>query len=186
VPLTDRDYIVGLQANDSNVIKAVYDNFFRKVERFIVNQNGTTPDAEDIFQEVLLSMVKHHSAEIITQSFGAYLIRACKNQWQKKIRKKTELPLTNESLLVHFEKESAENRLEQGELRELMKEKLNQLSPKCKQILLLFGFEGLSYAEITQLLDLTSENATKQQALVCRNKLKELLLSDSRFKDYLD
>lgn len=186
MPFNNQDYITGLKLVDPKIITAIYQNFLPKIEQLVIKHGGTTNDAEDIFQEVLIDIVQRNSAEKIETSFSAYLIRACKNQWFKKLRKKTEFLLTLNESQEHESEENVEEVLEQTELRALIKEKMSLLSIQCQVILKLSAMDGVTFTEIAHLLDIQSDNTARQRAFSCRNQLRKLLLEDLRFKDYLD
>lgn len=183
---SSEEYINGLKRNDSKVIKRIYDDFFLSVESLIIKLGGIEEDAKDIFQEVLIDIVQRKNM-VEVKSFKRYFLQACKNQWMKGIRKKKEQSLSDDFLFQGDEDGHFGVQFERRELRGLIEEKMKSLPEPCQKLLKLLELYDFSkFAEIAQELGFTNANNARQRTLVCRNKLKELLLQDPRFKDYLE
>jgi DNA-directed RNA polymerase specialized sigma24 family protein len=52
---------------------------------------------------------------------------------------------------------------------------MDQLSPLCKKILLLYYYEDRSMAEISKMLDLANENVAKSKKYQCKKELEQLV-----------
>ena len=91
--------------------------------------------------------------------------------------------VTNSSVveLVDDDTDIAMATLEQ-ERWELFHEYLDKLSDNCKQILKLF-FKKVGYAYIVEKFGYNSETVARQRVFKCKNRLKELISKDKRFKN---
>ena len=56
IPHPDNHYLDALLNNDHHGIKALYDSFAPRIERFVCANNGSVDDARDILQEALLAI----------------------------------------------------------------------------------------------------------------------------------
>lgn len=176
-------YLEALVSGDSKKIVQVYEKNFANVKKFVVQNNGSIPDAEDIFQKALLQIAVRYKREkfVIKSSFEAYLFTVCKNLWRKELNKnKNKVTNNYTSELVSEEKEYALMLLEQKR-QELFVEKLGLISDNCRKILSMF-FSKSSYADIVAATDYKSENVVRQRVFKCKKKLIELITNDANFK----
>ncbi|MGJ8683992.1 MAG: RNA polymerase sigma factor [Nonlabens sp.] len=175
-------YLNALLNSDSVVISELYKETLPKVIKFVVNNNGTVQDAEDVFQKALVQITVRYKKNpfIITSNFNAYLFTACKNLWRRELNKSSRW-VTNG---VHDEqfykdKDEALALLEQERL-ELFEAAMDLSSENCKSILKMF-FKNISYEEIVNDLGYSSEIVARQRVFKCKKKLIELIQSSPRF-----
>jgi RNA polymerase sigma factor (sigma-70 family) len=74
----------------------LYTDCFPAIEAYIEKNSGNKQDAEDIFQESLIVLLKKQSEPdfTLTSSVKTYLFSVAKNLWLKKLRKEKQRPLT--------------------------------------------------------------------------------------------
>ena len=51
---TDNEVILGILNNSESVLKRLYGAYFPMVLQLIINNNGTTDDAKDVYQEAII------------------------------------------------------------------------------------------------------------------------------------
>ncbi len=80
--------LTDLKGENSNAFGQLYKEYFGMVNRFVVNNNGSTDDAEDIFQDTMLVLVEKLRKDNfeLTASIKTYLMAISKNLWLKKLR----------------------------------------------------------------------------------------------------
>jgi RNA polymerase sigma-70 factor (ECF subfamily) len=126
---------------------------------YIISFIGNAVDAEDIFQEVFVRILKgaRNFAGASKTSTWIYTItrNLCINFLAKK---KESTPFSNEEQMVQFSADSGagvrENPVREAELRELeesISKTVHCLSPKTKEAVLLRYFNGLSYKQIAKV-----------------------------------
>ncbi len=83
----------------------------------------------------------------------SYLFRAVKNKAVEKLRQKK----SYEQMIQHFSELSAEEdqRAERLMKMERINSSLRHLPPKCRQVFTMHKFNGLTYAEIAEELDIS-------------------------------
>ncbi|MDH7445035.1 RNA polymerase sigma factor [Aquimarina sp. 2201CG14-23] len=180
-------FIQGILDSDERVVATIYRSFFPKVLNFVLQNKGQQTDAEDVFQKALMQIsarIKLKKLEAIHSTFEGYLFTACKNLWRRELNKRKNR-VTNDKVteLVSDESDMAYALLEQ-ERWELFKEKLDQLSDNCKQILALF-LKKVSYADMVKQLSYASETVARQRVFKCKAKLIEHIKTDNRFKNLI-
>jgi RNA polymerase sigma factor (sigma-70 family) len=87
-----------LKTENNLVIRKVYENNFKKIYKFVLNNSGNIADAEDLFQDAMIVFIEKIRQEQfqLTASIDTYIFSISKNLWLKKLRdRKTQLSLKN-------------------------------------------------------------------------------------------
>lgn len=176
-------YLKAILNSDSKIINTIYRDNFYKVKTFVIRNSGRKEDAEDIFQKALLQLAVRYKKEkfVINTSFEAYFFTVCKNLWRRELNK-SKLKVTKD-LLIELKDDNVDVALAVLEQKrwELFTECLELISDNCKQILKLF-FAKVPYAKMVDTYKYNSETVARQRVFKCKNKLKEVVRSDKRFK----
>jgi len=154
--MTDKDY------NDC------VDNFADGVYRFIVKNIRHTEDAQDIVQSAFEKLWVNR-AQVLPEKAKSYLFTVAYHQMIDHIRKSNKMPLSDEASIPHQPINQA-----QTELKELLMRAVNEINPTQKSLVLLKDYEGYSYQEIAEIMNL-SESQVKvylhRARLILKNKL---------------
>lgn len=182
--LDSSEYLKALIANDSKIIRKIYDDYFPSICSYIIKYNGSQEIAEDIFQRGLMQLMIRYRNEpfTINGTFKAYFFTVCRNIWRAEL-KSSKLRVTNSKIveLKSIEDDISLSILEQ-ERWELFNEKLTQLSENCRKVLSLY-FQKTTYKEITTKLNYQSESVVRQRVFKCKKKLIDIITNDKRFKN---
>ncbi len=135
--MTDKDY------NDC------VDNFADGVYRFIVKNIRHTEDAQDIVQSAFEKLWVNR-AQVLPEKAKSYLFTVAYHQMIDHIRKSNKMPLSEETSIPHQPINQA-----QSELKQLLMRAVNQLNPTQKSLVLLKDYEGYSYQEIGEIMNLS-------------------------------
>lgn len=83
-------WLAGLRKNDPGTIRALYTAHFQAVRHYVVQNSGTTSDAQDVFQEaitVLWMNVRVGGLDNVAgKDPGGFLFRVAQNKWLDHIR----------------------------------------------------------------------------------------------------
>lgn len=146
---------------------------FPMVKSHIRKNNGSSVEAEDIFQEalfILLKKIQEPNFEL-SSSLSTYVFGISKFLWNNQLRKKKPgyspvLDMVDDELDFEFE--------------ELNNEKINfaqkalaSISEKCKEILHFFYIEKYSMKTIAEKFGYTSEQNAKTQKYKCLEKARQ-------------
>lgn len=173
--------ISGLKENDSTVLQYIYVSNYPKIERYVLDNNGTADDARDIFQEAFVAVwrnVQMNRFEARNESaISGYLYQIARNKWLDQIRsvknrKTTALP---EGALEQVADEPV---LEQEEVDYLEKVKAQfaSLGEPCRELLKRFYFKKESMREIAAHFSWTEASA-KNNKYRCLQKLREKVIN---------
>ena len=85
--LSKKKILAGFNNEDDEVFDYIYSSTYWIVRNFVINNSGTEEDAEDIFQDTIIAIIFKAKANglKIKHTFESYFIKACKNQWFKKL-----------------------------------------------------------------------------------------------------
>lgn len=86
--MEDEKILAGIQQNEAAAFKILYKFYYPVVSSFVLKNNGSEADAEDVFQEtmiVLLRKVPKDDFEL-TSSLKTYIFSIASNIWLKRLR----------------------------------------------------------------------------------------------------
>jgi RNA polymerase sigma factor (sigma-70 family) len=154
---------------------------FPMIRRLVRSKGGNTKDAEDIFQEALIILIRKAKDNDfkLTAQLSTYLFSVCRFLWKDQLkRQKPHLPFDGDTGLTEPEALELGAALETENRIKLAEKVLQELKDRCRELLLLFYQDKLPLREIAVRMRYTSENSTKNQKYKCleaaRNRLKEL------------
>ena len=150
----------------------VIDRYADMVYRLALLQVKNQSDADDIFQEVFIRLVKHVNKLQNWEHVKAWLIRVTIN-----CAKKDFSSFQNKNVFPVEEVEESgveEDGYQQAEGAGPITETVNKLPPKYRNVVHLFYFEELSVLEIAAATE-QKETTVKSQLHRAREMLKEML-----------
>ncbi len=179
-----QNYLEGLRQGDKKMIRAIYDNFYPKVRNFILKNNGSDHEAQDVFHNALYQLTIRLQLESIEikSSFEGYLFTVCKNLWRKELNSRNKWVRNELSDTLEFKEDhNHEKSIEAQERWELFEESLKLLSGNCRKLLTLY-FAKISYQEIVKEFEYSSENVAFQRVFKCKKRLAELIKKHPNYK----
>ena len=184
---SDQIYIDGLLQNNSDVIQAIYKRFVPKVKNYIRNNSGNDDDAQDVIQEVLITI--YNQAKInglqLTCPFDAYFFLLCKRRWLNELKKHSNKEVTISENLVSID-EPVQGMVSQTEVfdekQSLFDEMFQKLGEKCRELLQL-SFVTKTMEEVAEKLNVTYGYVRKKKSL-CTGQLTEMIQQSNRYKSF--
>ncbi len=126
--------------------------------------------AEDIFQETFIKFYKSINRDVEITNLPGYLTTIAKNLSFNYLKlRKQHLQIDDSTL-----SEDTNRKYDNKELLELIITSLDLIDADYREIFILREFEGLSYAQISEKLGITSDNA-KVRALRAKKKIIQVL-----------
>lgn len=182
----DQKYINGLATNNSFIIRDIYNRFAPKVIQFIKNNSGNSQNAEDVIQEVLITIYKQATQNDLqlTCPFDAYFFLLCKRKWLNELKKtkNKQVTILNEEV---YKYEEAENLVFETSLfeqkHELFEKMFQKLGDACKG-LLKACFTIKSMEEVASKLSISYAYARKKKSQ-CIGKLTQLITASSEYNE---
>lgn len=166
-----------LKVNDESALKKFYKDNYPKIEKYVVNNNGTTEDAKDIYQEAFIAVWRNIQLEKFypqnENALEGYLYRIAKNKWLDHLRS------------GHYKKTAAMN-ADSGDTAEALlpnededyiadvKSQFKNLGENCREVLIRFYYKKESMRIIAEKFAWTEATA-KNNKYRCLQRLRELL-----------
>ena len=174
---TDSEVILGILNNSESVLKRLYIAYFPMVLQLIINNNGNTDDAKDIYQEaiiILYNKVKAGNFEL-SSKLKTYIYSICRRLWLKRLSQMNKyggnIKDFEEFLSVD---DDSEKNTETDLQFSKMGNALNLLGEPCKTIIEDFYINNRSMQEICENFGYTNADNAKTQKYKCLQRLKKL------------
>jgi len=165
----------------NNDFSKIYLVYYPKLLRFAAEYVVLKEDAENIVQDLFVSLWENEYLLANAENLNAYLFKLIRNRCIDFLRVKIREKDRNEKIQESFELElklkldSLEEFDKQGytedELQKLMLDAINSLPERCRQIFTMSKIEKMKYNEIAAELNL-SVNTIENQIGIALKKLK--------------
>ena len=113
-------------------------------------------DIEDIVQDVFISSYQNIKSFDTSRRFSPWIYQIAHNAFVNALRRHSKTPLTmpdfDTFISYHIEETPKDVEREHREMRALIEKGLDKLSPKSREILVLFYLEEFAYQEIADIL----------------------------------
>lgn len=168
-----------LKADDADALKNIFYSYHGSVFQTILRIVNESNTAEDLAQEVFVRLwEKRHQLEIQGE-FGPYLRRMAINEALGYLRKNKKYSIEDIDEQFDLSSEcSSDAQQAHTELKEAVGEAMNKLPPKCRLVFSLSRFDGLSYKEIGEQMNISIKTVENQMG-------KALKIMRERLRDYL-
>lgn len=170
---TDEYLIEKIADNDYGSYNKLFERYYVRLCQYVYSLLLNKDDAEDVVQELFLSLWKNRAKIEIRENASAYLYKMAKHLTLNYIRtnnRYTSFPENPEQLNLSYE----DNSLETGEFLIALYDCIGHLPERSRKILLLHRIEGLKQKEISEKLDI-SVKTIKNQIWISLQKLKKCL-----------
>jgi RNA polymerase sigma factor (sigma-70 family) len=176
----ERQLLEALAMNDRAVIEGIYRDNYPMIQAFILNNNGNSDEARDIFQEAMIVIYEKAvsgSFELNCQ-LKTYIYSVCRRLWLKRLQQ-----LQRYSNLVENVEETVavEEDLELHEKHnadfELMEAAISKIGEPCKSLLDAYYIQKKNMQEIAADFGYTNADNAKTQKYKCLVRLKKLFFA---------
>lgn len=162
----------------------IYKQYYPKMFAFAKNYIPANEDAENIVQDVFLSLWERKQEIVISYTLVTYLFTLVKNRCLNFLRHKLIEEEFNSLMKeeLRFKLDALESMdysyHSEKELQEVIRRALDSLPERCREVFIKSRIEGLKYKEISDELGI-SVNTVENQMVTALKKLRVAL------KDYL-
>ena len=177
----EKALLKGLALNDRKSVETIYKLFYNMVQSLIINNNGSSDDARDIFQEtviVLYEKAKTGSFELNCQ-LKTYVYSVSRRLWLKKLQQQQRyIPNINgldETVQVEDEIEGHSQR--QSEFQ-MMEKALLHLGEPCRSLIEAFYLQKRNMTDIAGHFGYTNADNAKNQKYKCLMRLRKLFFAE--------
>ena len=165
-----------------NPVKHLYEKYFYVLSTYIEQNQGSMEDAEDIFQEVVLTFIDLIKKNKFRgeSSVKTFLFAVNRNIWLNELKKRGRQLKRNEKFTTGQPdtEPGIEKIISSREARRQIFDIIESLGEVCKKILLAFYYENLSIADILTRLDYQNEQVVRNKKAKCMKSLEEKFDAD--------
>jgi RNA polymerase sigma factor (sigma-70 family) len=147
----------------------------------VVTNDGSRSDAEDVFQEALIILVRKikHPDFKLTARLGTYLFSVCRLVWMDEMKKRKRVATIDfPADMPDIQANEIEDAIGSELNAKLAEKVLAELKDRCRELLLLFYNGRMKLENIAQRMGYSSGNTAKNQKYKClesaRIRLREL------------
>ncbi|UZJ63232.1 RNA polymerase sigma-70 factor [Sphingobacterium sp. KU25419] len=158
---SDDDLIQILKTGSEQAFTELYNRYWKKLFTAAANKLHHLEEAEDIVQQVFVSIWNRREELEIHSSVGSYLAVAVKYRVLKhlnaRFKHKHFSDLAAEEVLAELSDDSTQQWLDFNEVNERLQTLLDALPEKCRFVYEMSRVEGRSHKEIAATLDLSEK-----------------------------
>ena len=179
VGFSDSELVEAIQEKEmlEPAILQLYKDHAEITRSFIKGKGGTDQDADDIFQETVVSFIDSVQKSKFRQESGirTFLISISKNLWYNEIRRRQRAG--NRERLFEADRDQEDSGVQEiiqdRELKKQLNQLLQDLGDSCRKILELFYYENLSMKEIVLHLHYENEQVVRNKKYKCLQQLTD-------------
>ena len=163
----------------NEAIVAIYRQHAESVSSFIMSRGGNEQDADDIFQETVVSFI-----DIVKRgkfrgdaSIRTFLIAVAKNIWFNELNKRKRSGAREQKYETGKGDEELDvsHAISEREVKQQLRDLLQQLGTSCRKLLILFYYENLSMKEMLDHLPYENEQVIRNKKYKCLQQLTEII-----------
>ena len=176
----EKALLQGLAVNDRKAVETIYRDNYNMVQALVINNNGSTDDASDIFQEtmiVLYEKARSESFELNCQ-IKTFVYSVSRRLWLKRLQQQNKFSSPGDSMesLVQVEDEIAEHEKKNAEF-DMMDKAISHLGEPCKSLIEAYYLQKQNMQEIAVRFGYTNAENAKNQKYKCLMRLKKIFFT---------
>lgn len=152
----DEEIVRKICRGDKELFGEIIDRYEAKLTRYIQRFIQNKDDVSDIIQIVFIKAYTHLLSFDTARSFNSWIYRIAHNESVTYLRKKGTEKISYidfDTFFPHpFAKETADSDVLKNDDKRILDASLKEISPKYREVLVLYYYEELSYQEIADVL----------------------------------
>jgi RNA polymerase sigma factor (sigma-70 family) len=173
----EKALLQGLARNDKKAVETIYKENYNMVQSLVINNNGSSDDAKDIFQEamiVLYEKARSGTFELNCQ-IKTYVYSVSRRLWLKRLQQAARF-IGDVETVIPVEEDLEEHAKRNMEF-EVMEKAINGLGEPCKSLLEAYYLQKKSMQDIAYSFGYTNAENAKNQKYKCLMRLKKIFFS---------
>ena len=180
--------LAGIFSNDLNaIIHQLYKQYSGMVIAFIISNQGSQQDGEDVFQEALIAFINLVKSGKFRgeASLQTTFVAISRNIWLNEQKKRKSLD-TRGKLFENARQQEADpaSLLLQREVSDQFLQLMSRLGESCKSLLTMVYYENLSYKDILERTHFESEQVIRNKKYKCMKELTDLIKDNPILRNF--
>ncbi len=178
-----KNLIGRIKAGDKEAWNMLINRFSKKVYNLALNFAGNRDDASDITQDIFIKVYNNIEKFEVDKNFNSWLLTLSKNYcidyWRKQKNTRNQLEL-DEGIYdgtVHDGARTPEDNMVRSSESQYLRDKLRQLPPDLRTLIIMRDIQDYTYQEISEHLDVPM-GTIKSRINRARIKLAKIVLSE--------
>jgi RNA polymerase sigma-70 factor (ECF subfamily) len=155
-PTKDEEIVRLVIQGDKELFGELIDRYETKLTRYVKRFTQSPDDVSDIIQVIFIKAYINLQSFDTSRSFNSWVYRIAHNESVTHLKKRSNEKVSFidfDTFFPHpFAKEETDGRTLQREMKEILETSLSQVSPKYREVLVLYYYDELSYQEIADVL----------------------------------
>lgn len=170
---------LSLGRNLDDVIRFMYHEFYAGLSWFVLNNQGSTQDAEDIFQDVMVNFISivQQDKFLRNSSVKTFLYSLNRFSWLNELKRRGRALTRERRYEAHkgIITEDITGLIFAKESLSQVTVLISQLGDNCRKILMMFYFQECSMKEILNTLDYENEQVVRNKKYKCLKQLEKII-----------
>ncbi|MCX8020547.1 MAG: sigma-70 family RNA polymerase sigma factor [Chitinophagaceae bacterium] len=177
----EKALLEGLLNHNPKAVEIIYKESFHSIQSLIINNNGSSDDAKDIFQEAIIVLYeKLRSGNLnLNCQIKTFLYSVSRRLWLKRLQVQNRQYTTGDSLepVIQVDDELELQKQRDADF-ELMEKAFQSLGEPCKSLLEAFYIHQLNMQMIAKKFGYTNAESAKNQKYKCLVRLKKIFFEN--------
>jgi RNA polymerase sigma factor (sigma-70 family) len=178
--LKEQELLKGLATGDKKAIETIYKENFNMVQSLVINNNGSTQEAKDIFQEAMIVLLEKARSGVfeLNCQIKTYVYSVSRRIWLKKLQQYNRYSNEVEGMLGTVPVDEDVEEYEKRDQEFVMMEKaIANLGEPCKSLIEAFYIQKRKMQDIATQFGYTNADNAKNQKYKCLMRLKKLFFA---------
>lgn len=162
---------------NQKALKHLYKGPLNKIRRYILNNSGTIDDADDVFQDAVVTLFHYVKTGQYKSEYDldGFLFRVAKNAWIDKNRNKNNA--ANEAVKDEYASSDHDylGDLIKEEKLKIFHQLFDKLEDNCKKLLTYIVYDKKSLKEVAELMGFKDTNVAKNQHYRCKKYFSKIV-----------
>ncbi|MFT6715633.1 MAG: RNA polymerase sigma factor (sigma-70 family) [Saprospiraceae bacterium] len=179
------------KGNSDKVLLFLYQTTQFKLGSWIMKNNGNEDEAQDIFQDAVLSFYQYVLSEKfeVGKSVDAFIFSIGRNMWINRAKQKNKMVrgVEEETFSDHQNDEQGNefSHLFSEDKSAKMDALLTQLGERCKELLTYSIFYNMKMVDIAEKMTFSNADTAKTKNYKCKKRLMKIINEDELVKGWL-
>ena len=182
-PLLDRRIIERIREGDREVLIELYKAHEGMIANHVFQHSGNEDDVKDLMQDTLVAIwqnVRKPDFQL-SAKLSTYLFAIAKNLWLKQLEKRKRIK--GEQFITGKEMADTQDPAEKMD-HSLVQKAMDLLQDKCRNILIMFYFDGFDMDTIAKANGLSSATVAKAKKYQCLKGLETIIKQQYNAADF--
>ena len=165
----ERELLERLRAGAQDAFDSIFRTYYRHLVATAENMLREREAAEDVAQDVMVELWRRRESLVFETSLRAYLFRAVRNRALNHLRHLRIAPRAEpDAAAAHISRSTADRRTLEAEMASALREAVDSLPDRCREVFQLSRVQGLKYAEIAEALGISVKTVEAQMGKAIR------------------